>query len=96
MRCHVLRSLCGPRQRPYPERVLKKLSALAQPLPGRPRISTAVTEGEAISEILRHARLLKADLIAVGMHRATNLSRESTTLTLWKLGRPQTSSIERL
>jgi nucleotide-binding universal stress UspA family protein len=49
------------------ERVLKKLFALARSLPGRPRISAAVTEGEAASEILRHARLVKADLIAVGM-----------------------------
>ena len=49
------------------ERVLKKLFALARPLPGRPRISAAVTEGDAASEILRHARLIKADLIVVGM-----------------------------
>ena len=53
---------------PDPEHVLEKLSALAQPLRGRPRISAAVTEGEAVTEILRHARLVKADLIAVGMH----------------------------
>jgi nucleotide-binding universal stress UspA family protein len=49
------------------ERVLNKLLALAQSLPGRLRISAAVTEGEAASEILRHAHLVKADLIAVGM-----------------------------
>ena len=58
------------RQRPIPKGVLKKLFTLAQPLPGRPRISAAVTEGDAASEILRHARLVKADLIAVGMHAA--------------------------
>jgi nucleotide-binding universal stress UspA family protein len=50
------------------EHVLRKLFALAQHLPGRPRISAAVTEGDAASEILRHARLVKADLLAVGMH----------------------------
>jgi nucleotide-binding universal stress UspA family protein len=50
------------------ERVLNRLFAIAQHLPGRPRISAAVTEGEAASEILRHARLMRADLIVVGMH----------------------------
>jgi len=50
------------------ERVLNKLFALAHHLPGRPRISAAVTEGDAASEILRHARLVRADLIVVGMH----------------------------
>jgi nucleotide-binding universal stress UspA family protein len=50
------------------ERALKKLFALARQLPGRPRISAAVTEGDAAREILRHAGLVNADLIAVGMH----------------------------
>jgi len=50
------------------ERVLNKLFALAQHLSGRPRISAAVTQGDAASEILRHARLVRADLIVVGMH----------------------------
>jgi len=50
------------------ERVLNKLFALAHHLPGRPRISAAVMEGDAASEILRHARLVRADLIVVGMH----------------------------
>jgi len=48
-------------------RALKRLFPLAQPLPGRTRISAAVTDGDAASEILRHARLVKSDLIAVGM-----------------------------
>jgi nucleotide-binding universal stress UspA family protein len=51
-----------------PERVLKKMSALAQRVPDRSRISAAVAEGDATTEILRHARLVKADLIAIGMH----------------------------
>jgi nucleotide-binding universal stress UspA family protein len=50
-----------------PERVLTKLFALAQRLRERPRISAAVTEGDVAAEILRHARLVNADLIAVGM-----------------------------
>jgi nucleotide-binding universal stress UspA family protein len=50
------------------ERVLRKLFTLNQGLPGRPRISAAVTEGDAAAEILRHARMVEADAIAVGMH----------------------------
>jgi len=50
------------------ERVLKKLFTLGQGLPGRPRISAAVAEGDAAAEILRHARMVHADVIAVGMH----------------------------
>jgi nucleotide-binding universal stress UspA family protein len=50
------------------ERVLKKLSALAQHLPRRPRISAGVSQGDAVTEILRHARVAQADLIAIGMH----------------------------
>jgi nucleotide-binding universal stress UspA family protein len=50
------------------ERTLKRLFALATHLPSRARISAAVTEGDAFAEILRHARLMKADLIAIGMH----------------------------
>lgn len=50
------------------ERALKKLFALSQHLPGRPRISAAVAAGDAAEEIVRHARLLRADVIAVGMH----------------------------
>lgn len=56
---------------PDPERALEKLFALARDLPGRPRISAAVTEGDAAAEILRHARLARPDLIAVGMHAQT-------------------------
>ena len=50
------------------ELVLKKLFTLGQGLPGRPRISAAVTEGEAVAGILRHARMVHADVIALGMH----------------------------
>ena len=50
------------------DRILNKLSALGQGLPGRPRISAAVTEGDAAAEILRHARMVHADVIAIGMH----------------------------
>ena len=53
---------------PDSERVLKKLFGLTEQLPGRPRVSAAVTEGDAVDEILRHARMIHADLIAVGMH----------------------------
>jgi nucleotide-binding universal stress UspA family protein len=49
------------------ECVLKKLSTLGEGLPGRPRISAVVTEGSAAAEILRHARMVRADVIAVGM-----------------------------
>jgi nucleotide-binding universal stress UspA family protein len=51
-----------------PEQVLKKLLALSQGLHGRPRISAAVTEGDAAAEILRHARIVHANVIAIGMH----------------------------
>jgi nucleotide-binding universal stress UspA family protein len=65
------------------ERVLTQLFALAQQLPGRPRISAAVTAGEAASEILRHARLINADLIAIGMHAEDGrVSRLVTRLAL--------------
>jgi nucleotide-binding universal stress UspA family protein len=50
------------------ERVLQRLFRLSQQLPGRPRVSAAVTEGDAAAEISRHARMVQADLIAVGMH----------------------------
>jgi nucleotide-binding universal stress UspA family protein len=50
------------------ERTLAKLFALARHVPGRPRISAAVTSGDAADEILRHARMVQADLIAIGMH----------------------------
>jgi nucleotide-binding universal stress UspA family protein len=52
----------------HSERLLGKLFALGDGLPGRPRISAAVTEGDTAAEILRHARLAHADLIAIGMH----------------------------
>jgi nucleotide-binding universal stress UspA family protein len=51
-----------------PERVLDKLSGLARHLPIRVRLSTAVTDGDAADEILQHARLMRADLIAIGMN----------------------------
>jgi universal stress protein A len=50
------------------ERLLTKLSTLARTLPDRVRVSTAVTDGEPAIEILRHARLMGADLLALGMH----------------------------
>lgn len=50
------------------ERLLTKLSTLARTLPDRVRVSTAVTDGEPTIEILRHARLIGADLLALGMH----------------------------
>ena len=50
------------------EQVLKKLFTLGQGLRGRPRISAAVTEGDAAAEILRHARMVHADVVAIGMH----------------------------
>jgi len=50
------------------EHAIEKLFALTRHLPGRPRISAVVAVGDAADEILRHARLARADLIAVGMH----------------------------
>jgi nucleotide-binding universal stress UspA family protein len=50
------------------ERLLRKLSTMGDPLPGRPRISVAVTAGDAATEILRHARMVDTDIIAIGMH----------------------------
>jgi nucleotide-binding universal stress UspA family protein len=44
------------------------LSGLARHLPIRVRLSTAVTDGDAADEILQHARLMRADLIAIGMN----------------------------
>jgi nucleotide-binding universal stress UspA family protein len=50
------------------ERTLAKLFTLARHVPGRPRISAAVSSGDAADEILRHARLVQADLITIGMY----------------------------
>jgi universal stress protein A len=49
------------------QRVLSRMSTLAGQLRGGVRISAAVTDGDAATEILRHARLVQADLIAIGM-----------------------------
>jgi nucleotide-binding universal stress UspA family protein len=49
------------------EGALAKLFALARHVPGRTRISAAVAHGDAAGEILRHARLVHADVIAIGM-----------------------------
>ncbi len=68
---HVLRSadsVSAPSAETEPERTLAKLFALARHVPGRPRISAEVSNGDAADEILRHARLVHADLIAIGMH----------------------------
>jgi len=51
-----------------PERALAKLFGLARHVPGRTRISAAVANGDAAGEILRHSRLVHADVIAIGMH----------------------------
>jgi len=62
---------------------LKKLFALASQVPGRQRISAAVTEGDVGSEILRYAELVKADLIVIGMHaRDGGVSRLATRLAV--------------
>ena len=50
-----------------PERALAKLFALARHVPRRTRISAAVANGDAAAEILRHSRLVHADVIAIGM-----------------------------
>jgi nucleotide-binding universal stress UspA family protein len=50
------------------ERFLEKLFTLGRGLPGRPRMSAAVTEGDPATEILQQARMVDADLIAIGMH----------------------------
>jgi len=50
------------------ERALAKLFALARHVPGRTRISAAVANGDAAGEILRHSRLVHADVVAIGMH----------------------------
>jgi nucleotide-binding universal stress UspA family protein len=59
-----------------PERALAKLFALARHVPRRTRLSAAVANGDAAAEILRHSRLLHADVIAIGMHvgEATGIS----------------------
>ena len=48
------------------DRVLQKLFTLARHLPGRLRLSAAVTTGDTAAEIARHSRLLNADVIALG------------------------------
>jgi hypothetical protein len=53
------------------ERALDKLFRLAKELPERTRFSAAFTEGQPIKEILRHARMLQADLIAIGVKTGT-------------------------
>ena len=50
------------------DRVLARLFGLARTLPGRVRVSAAVTDGEPAIEILRHSRVIGADLLALGMH----------------------------
>jgi nucleotide-binding universal stress UspA family protein len=49
------------------ERVLNKLFALARHVTGRVRLSAAVARGSAADEILQHAGVLQADLVAVGL-----------------------------
>lgn len=76
---HVLE---GYRSEPTPgadmfvddERVLSKLFSLASRVPGRPRVSAAVTQGVPPDEILRHARLVRADLIAIGTSEGAGMS----------------------
>ena len=58
----------GPSSDCCGERLLNRVMALARHLPGRPRISGAVTEGDVADEVVRHARLVHADLIVIGMH----------------------------
>lgn len=62
---HVLRH-CDRESPDVEERLLNRLFMLARHLPGRPRVSAAVTTGDAAEEILRHAELVDADIIAVG------------------------------
>ena len=67
--------MAGPDEHCGSERVLARLFGLARTLPGRVRVSAAVTDGEPAIEILRHARLIGADLLALGMHgRNGNMS----------------------
>jgi nucleotide-binding universal stress UspA family protein len=53
---------------PDSEHALNRLFGLARHIPGRLRLSAAVAHGEVADEIVRHGRLLQADLIVVGMH----------------------------
>jgi hypothetical protein len=50
-----------------PELALDELFSLARRLPRRTRVSAAVCCGDPGEEILRHARLTGADLIAIGL-----------------------------
>jgi nucleotide-binding universal stress UspA family protein len=72
---HVRRPAEDSRESPGPgqaegddgERVMTRLFGLTRCLKQRVRTSAAVTEGEAAIEILRHAELAGADIIAIGM-----------------------------
>lgn len=49
-----------------PEDALNRLFGLARRLPVRLRLSAAVAGGDVADEIVRHGRLLQADLIVIG------------------------------
>lgn len=53
---------------PASEDALNRLFRLARHLPGRLRLSAAVADGDVADEIVRHGRLLQADVIVVGMN----------------------------
>jgi nucleotide-binding universal stress UspA family protein len=52
---------------PDSEDALNRLFGLARHIPGRLRLSAAVADGDVADEIVRHGRLLQADLIVLGM-----------------------------
>jgi nucleotide-binding universal stress UspA family protein len=61
------------------DRTLSNLLALADGMPGRIRLSAGVTEGDPAAEILRHARMIHADLIAIGAQADDHRARRMMT-----------------
>jgi len=51
------------------ESLISSLFALTHTLPERTRVSAALSHGDPTSEIIQHARLMRADLIVLGSER---------------------------
>lgn len=54
------------------ESLIASLFALTRTLPARTRVSAALAHGDPSSEIIQHARVMRADLIVLGIERRTS------------------------
>ena len=62
------------------ERLIASLFALTRTLPERTRVSAALAYGNPSSEIIQHARLMRADLIVLGTERRSPLAEVRSTI----------------